>query len=404
MRPVAAALDAPSASPAGRPQAAWQRMAAALVALAGVAAASAGGAIGMAGALLALAAGTFAMSWGTTRASATRPAPVVQPMPPGTDPDDDAAGRPGAALMVRQVVPVWNRQILATRDVADQGLAQLLEAFAGFSNALDTLASQLGQAGLAAAPGAVDDALEQHHEALAALLAPSERAFAERDAAVQELGRCAQGLGELEQLSKQAREIARHTRLVAFNATIEAQRGHGGNGGHALNNGAQAVAGEVRMLSGRMAEIADQVDAQVRRMRAAIDESHRRGQIADTTPEELRLEIAVRAREALKALLDSLGASLQGSVGVQQASSELRRQIDEAFVHFQFGDRVSQMLAIVGTDMDNLVRWLATHPTATQSDAAEWLAALESSYTMEEQRSRHHGNVHVDRGSEIDFF
>lgn len=406
MRPVAAALDAPTASPAWHRQAAWPRMAAALVALTGIAAASSGGALGVGGALLAVAAGIFAMGWGSPRAATAHPVPVPQPMPSGTGPDDDPAGRPGAALMVRQVVPVWNRQILATRDVADQGLAQLLEAFAGFSNALDTLAAQLGQAGLAAAPGAVDDALEQHHEALAALLAPSERAFAERDAAVQELGRCAQGLGELEQLSKQAREIARHTRLVAFNASIEAQRGHGhgGNGPAALNNGAQAVAGEVRMLSGRMAEIADRIDAQVQRMRAAIDESHRRGQIADTTPEELRLEIGVRAREALKALLDSLGASLQGSVGVQQASGELRRQIDEAFVHFQFGDRVSQMLAIVGTDMDNLVRWLATHPTATQSDAAEWLAALESSYTMEEQRSRHHGNVHVDRGSEIDFF
>ena len=32
------------------------------------------------------------------------------------------------------------------------------------------------------------------------------------------------------------------------------------------------------------------------------------------------------------------------------------------------------------------------------------LAKLEASYTMEEQRSQHHGNVHIDRGSEIEFF
>jgi methyl-accepting chemotaxis protein len=47
---------------------------------------------------------------------------------------------------------------------------------------------------------------------------------------------------------------------------------------------------------------------------------------------------------------------------------------------------------------------VAHNPTATQSDAAEWLAALESSYTMDEQRSHHHGNVHVKRSSGVQFF
>ena len=73
-------------------------------------------------------------------------------------------------------------------------------------------------------------------------------------------------------------------------------------------------------------------------------------------------------------------------------------------MHFQFGDRLSQMLDIVAKDMQNFARWVAANPYATQSDAAEWLANLEASYTMEEQRSQHHGNVHIDRGSEIEFF
>jgi hypothetical protein len=74
-------------------------------------------------------------------------------------------------------------------------------------------------------------------------------------------------------------------------------------------------------------------------------------------------------------------------------------------VHFQFGDRVSQMLDIVANDMirTSPAGWPPTR-YATQTDAAEWLAALEASYTMDEQRAQHHGNVHVDRGSEIEFF
>ena len=39
-----------------------------------------------------------------------------------------------------------------------------------------------------------------------------------------------------------------------------------------------------------------------------------------------------------------------------------------------------------------------------ESDAAEWLVALEASYTMEEQRSHHHGNVHVDVSTGVEFF
>jgi methyl-accepting chemotaxis protein len=82
----------------------------------------------------------------------------------------------------------------------------------------------------------------------------------------------------------------------------------------------------------------------------------------------------------------------------------LSEQITEAFMHFQFGDRLSQMLAILGNDMGQLVRWVQRHPVATREDAAEWLQALEASYTMDEQRSQHHGNVHVERSAGVDFF
>ena len=60
--------------------------------------------------------------------------------------------------------------------------------------------------------------------------------------------------------------------------------------------------------------------------------------------------------------------------------------------------------AIVAIDMTNFARWVQENPYATQSDAAEWLAALEASYTMDEQRSIHHGNVHVDKTAGVEFF
>ena len=70
-----------------------------------------------------------------------------------------------------------------------------------------------------------------------------------------ELTRCADAVTELRQLGRQAREIGKHTRLVAFNASIEANRGSG-QGGPRSDSGSQAVANETRMLASRMAEVA----------------------------------------------------------------------------------------------------------------------------------------------------
>jgi methyl-accepting chemotaxis protein len=308
-------------------------------------------------------------------------------------------GRHGAEVMVSQVVPIWSRQLEVTRDAANDGLAQILANFSEMSDALRTLSSNLDTFTLAAAPGAVDGAVRSESSALAALLAPSERAFRERDAAYAELSRCGSALAELQQLSKRARELARHTRLVAMNASIEANRGASGQTG-----GTHAVATEVRELSARLGDTASAMEKIVVTLVESIGERRRDGEVTDTTSGELRLELDLRAREALAALMGAMGASVQGSGDVRQASAALRDQLDEAFVHFQFGDRVSQMLSIVGNDMTNFARWVAHNPTATQSDAAEWLAALESSYTMDEQRSHHHGNVHVQRSSGVEFF
>ena len=326
-------------------------------------------------------------------------APGEQTSPTGTaDRPQAAGGRVGAEVMVAQVVPVWSRQMDVTRDVATEGLAKLLENFSGVSGALAELSTQLQSFSLSADPGSLDEAVTTQTPAMAALLEPSERAFRQRDEVVAVLGRCADTLADLQQQAKAAHEISRHTRLVAFNASIEAHRSG------VVASGSQAVANELRDLAARMAATGEAVHRLVSELSQSVGAARRQGEIGDTTPDELRLELQIKAREALAALLGSVGSSLAGTRAMQEASDTLRNQLDEAFVNFQFGDRVSQMLSIVGNDMSNFAAWVSRHPHATQSDAAEWLEALDASYTMEEQRAHHHGNVHVDRGSEIEFF
>jgi methyl-accepting chemotaxis protein len=325
--------------------------------------------------------------------------------------------RPGAEVMVEQVVPVWSRQLEVTRDLASDGLGQILQAFSEINTALQALTSNLASFKVTAQTGAVDNAVRAASPALQALTAASTRAFVERDAAVAELGHCSAGLTELQQLAKQARELARHTRLVAFNASIESNRQPAGGsspggasaaaparGAHGHQSGGQAVASELRMLAGRIGETGERIERVVNGLAATVRKARREGELGQTAAEALPLEIDLCARAALAALLAELGGSVHSGGEARQAAATLSDQLETIFVHFQFGDRVSQMLSIVANDMGNFKQWVADHPLAAPNDAAEWLAALESSYTMEEQRSVHHGNVHVDASTAVEFF
>jgi methyl-accepting chemotaxis protein len=383
----------PSRTGAGR------RLAAVALAVAGLGLAWFGGPAALAGAL-AVGAGALLLRHTPAAADPVAASPSTADAPSATvnTPPDDSAGLPGAAHLVTEVVPVWARQLEATRQTADQGLSSLLASFARMSDSLETLLGGMGAFGATAAPGAGERAVQASAPQMQALLGPSLRAFEQRDAAVAELRRCGEALAQLGDLANQARAVARHTRLVAFNASIEANRQG------ASDKGNQAVASEMRSVADQLARIGESIARLTASVGEQVDRTRREAEIRDTAPDELQMELELRARDALTAMLAAIGASLQTSGAVRDASQALRAQLDEAFVQFQFGDRVSQMLAILGNDMSNLAQWVAQNPHPPVTEAAQWLARLEASYTMEEQRSEHHGNVHIDRGSEVEFF
>jgi methyl-accepting chemotaxis protein len=305
----------------------------------------------------------------------------------------------GVQMMVSQIVPAWSEQVDVSRTANQDGMANLLSTFSTISGMLDKLNALFDECKPSVAPGAVGEAIDAQRPAIDALLQPMERAFKQRDAMLEQLGLCATTAGKLQQLSKEIRGVGAHTRLVAFNASIEANRTQGGQ-----NGGQSSVATEIRALAERVVSLCDQLDAHLRPLYEATRQTHHEGLLTDTTVEELRLEAELKAREALQALLQNLGASIGGATNVQEFSRELTQHMEQMFTHFQFGDRVEQMLDIIGKDMSRFVDWSKDNPHATALDVQNWLKKLEKSYTMSEQRSQHHGTEHVTVGSQVDFF
>lgn len=304
----------------------------------------------------------------------------------------------GARLMVREIVPVWQRHLEASRTEAERSIGELLEGFARLSDVLATAAENATQLNPTLGAGAADELLERHATEVQALLAPMHDALAERNRMLERLGSVSDALAELTELAKQIASIAKHTNIVALNASIESHRAGQGGGGFTV------VAQEVRTLASRTGDISERIRQRLAVLAEQVNDVRRDEQLGGCDEEELKLQATQQARGVIAVLLRSMGDSLESSRALRMASMELRDEIDRVFVAFQFQDRMNQMLGGIRDDMARFTDWIAQHDQANRNDAMRWLEALEQTYTMEEQRSHHHGTVEVRRSAGVEFF
>lgn len=316
----------------------------------------------------------------------------------------EPAGAGDARLMIESVVPVWKRQLEATKSAAESGFTHILETFSRVSDGLSRVAQSADLSDAASASsGDVDHLLQKRPEAVERLLVPMQRALAQREAARAMLEAGDDTLAALLRLAQQQRADARHLRMVATNASIEANRSKTAGSGDARCR-FDAVAAEIRALASSAGTLAEQTLQGLGALQQQLKPLRRDAVLNDAGIDELMLETRLQARAVLVELLTELGASLQASRELRTLSHGLRDDLDQVFVGFQSGDRVSQMLDILGRDLARLAAWNATGQPATRADAAQWLAELERSYTMDEQRSQHHGTTAIQRDAGVEFF
>jgi methyl-accepting chemotaxis protein len=305
----------------------------------------------------------------------------------------------GSRLMVGQVVPVWRRQLEMARVATEVGFESMLETFVRLSHGLSDVADRAEKLSPAQDAGTADQLLNDRPEVIETLLAPVSKVLAQHERVAVQLSESSHALAGLAQMAKDMKGFARHTRMVAMNASIEANRIS-----HERGGGFDAVAKEVRTLGARCDELSEQIHAHVASLNQKIKPLRRDAELQDSSAEEMQLELRTSARVAMESLVGDIGRSMTSSRELREASSKVRDDLDQVLMGFQSGDRVSQMMAILANDMARLADWNAGPAQAKMADATEWLAALDKSYTMEEQRTQHHGNVRIETGASVDFF
>lgn len=295
------------------------------------------------------------------------------------------------------VVPVWQRNVEAARTHAHDSMQQLLDSFAGVIGHLDGATQETGIPSGALAPD-MDSLLAEHAPEMEKLLATTRLAVQLKDRMLAGVESVAAALEPMRRLAQDVQNISRATHLLALNASVEATRADGGSGGFAM------VAQEVRRLAGEARQASQRLGEHVETLQQRLHDLRHEVRLHDTEDDEITRQGEENARAVLRALLGSTGQYQRATLALQQSSRAVQDDLERILVSLQSQDRLSQMLTAVTDDMARLRDWLDGRDDPLASQPGRWLERLEQSYTMEEQRTTHHGGAQIDRTSAVEFF
>jgi len=239
--------------------------------------------------------------------------------------------------------------------------------------------------------------LAQGQATLSGLIETLREARASRSIFMGRIADMAATISALEDMSNEVAAIANQTNLLALNAAIEAAhaREHG--------KGFAVVADEVRKLSERSGQTGLRINEQVagvsRTLEASLVSAQEFTERDDAFIQEAEAKIHTVVNN-FKHVAEEISSSAHG---MASANAKVQQDISEALMHFQFQDRVSQILQTVVHDMEKLSSWVEENPTSLEM--GQWLENLKSTYTTQEQIAIHQGiEVQTPTSSDITFF
>jgi methyl-accepting chemotaxis protein len=245
-----------------------------------------------------------------------------------------------SAALAEEISSATEQMVASTQEVAGTtaaltekalGQASLVSAVADDAGRILAIAESLAAGAQQAVErnAALAQLARGHGERLGASVKALDQLAEEVRLGTVEAEALAEASDALERFVDQGRTVARQTRILALNASIEAARGSGGGGGGGggEGNGFGTVADEVRKLSGQAALAAASTSETVQAIAARVQQARER---------LLRLgQGGLMARDAARSAIDGLQAVAaeaeqadQWTRRISQAAEEVRRLVD----------------------------------------------------------------------------
>lgn len=287
--------------------------------------------------------------------------------------------------LANEWVPTLNSQLHSANNQMEQGIVNLTESFTAIHQTLNSTVSVASGAAevLGSAAGGAHGLAENVSRSLNTMLGSIRNSFSEKAGIIEEVKGFIHSTDELAKMAASVEDLAAKTNLLALNAAIEAARA--GEEGR----GFSIVADEVRKLSMLSADTGVKIRERVHLIASAAKRAgdgaskmqHTDSQVLDQASETVG-EVVSQFEQVTVPLHR---ASAQIIENTHQVSSNL----NNAVVHFQFQDRVSQVLGHVRESLNQL--GLQIGQGADHVDVSALMRELERNYTMAEERVNHRG-------------
>ncbi len=314
----------------------------------------------------------------------------------------------GQAQFGEELVPVWQNHIEASRSQMETAVNVLSDRFGGI---VDKLGDALRTATQAT------DSIEGNGTNLVAIFGKSEQdlrslitlqqtAMGNMETMLAKVQGLDRFIVELQDMASDVARIAQQTNLLALNAAIEAARAG------ELGRGFAVVAKEFRMLSNLSGETGRKIAEKVKVISAAIVDTCavvRESVVAEDHSLESVHSTIDRVMTDLRGVTDAFQRS---SNLLQDESTSIQSEINQALVQMQFQDRVSQILTQVNKNLGHLPQALQDQVqqyrqtrTLAPMDAQQMLTELKKTYVMADQHVIHEGGkVAQNTTTDISFF
>jgi len=311
-----------------------------------------------------------------------------------TGDEEQEQGIDGLDLLCQKVLPIWSSQVKMARVHTEESIADLAERFDALSKRLDAavIASQNTVEGDNDSHGGIVELLKDSQLELSTITKALGASLEEKEKLLRSIEDLS---GFTEKLSKMAWEvssIASQTNLLALNAAIQAARA--GDAGH----GFSVVADEVRKLARSSGDVGKKITETIESVSEAIEEtliiSHKFARQDEQTLDNAERIIA----SVLRHFTQAAAGMSDSEALLRTENNAINHEISDVFVALQFQDRVSQILTLVGDDLNKLEQQLnelnneeISGGLSRSLDVELWLEELAKTYTMEEQLAAHDG-------------
>lgn len=300
----------------------------------------------------------------------------------------------------RRLTPIWAAQVESSRTQMDSAIVELTGQFDAIVKQLDEL---LGKSRTNLSNGN-DTILVSSRERLSTVIMNLDLALTNKQHMLAQIHGLLDFVEEMKDMSQQVVAIAHQTNLLALNAAIEAARAGDAGRGFAV------VADEVRKLSKNSAATGKDITSKVDQINEAIIEA--------LAAVELNAEqdagAVMQANKSLQEVMDALEqvfSELKHNTDAMGVNArQIQTEIGEALMHFQFQDRLNQVLSHVRDSINQFPNYLEhSHqdgvlnlkPLAIDT----LLVELEKSYAMKAERHAHQAaQALANQDDEITFF